>query len=191
MPGAARRAGGGPSSATRATSPATLGPFDLAYLDPPYNQHRYFTNYHIWETLVAWDAPEHYGVACKRVDARDATTKSVFNDRRAHARRARARRSRGVDARLVVRVVQRRGVGADRRARGDGRGARRARCARSRSTRSATSARRSGSTTRRARRSAQCPACATSSTSSSRASPELVERAIGAAECRSRAMSRS
>ena len=44
---------------------------DLAYLDPPYNQHRYFTNYHVWETLVAWDAPEHYGVACKRVDARD------------------------------------------------------------------------------------------------------------------------
>lgn len=52
---------------------------DLAYLDPPYNQHRYFTNYHVWETLVAWDAPEHYGVACKRVDCRDESTKSVFN----------------------------------------------------------------------------------------------------------------
>ncbi len=52
---------------------------DLAYLDPPYNQHRYFTNYHIWETLVAWDAPEHYGVACKRIDSRDPATKSVFN----------------------------------------------------------------------------------------------------------------
>ncbi|MCU1491223.1 MAG: methyltransferase, partial [Acidimicrobiaceae bacterium] len=55
---------------------------DLAYLDPPYNQHRYYTNYHIWETLVAWDAPEHYGVACKRVDARDPATKSRFNSRR-------------------------------------------------------------------------------------------------------------
>jgi len=54
----------------------TLGPFDFAYLDPPYNQHRYFTNYHVWETLVAWDAPEHYGVACKRVDARDPATRS-------------------------------------------------------------------------------------------------------------------
>ena len=64
---------------------------DLAYLDPPYNQHRYFTNYHVWETLVAWDAPEHYGVACKRVDARDDATKSVFNRRAAHARRAPAR----------------------------------------------------------------------------------------------------
>jgi adenine-specific DNA-methyltransferase len=55
---------------------------DLAYLDPPYNQHRYFTNYHIWETLVAWDAPEFYGIACKRIDSRDDSTKSVFNMKR-------------------------------------------------------------------------------------------------------------
>src|SRR5580692_3989706 len=60
----------------------TLGHFDLAYLDPPYNQHRYFTNYHVWETLVAWDAPEAYGVARKRVDARDASTRSAFNSKR-------------------------------------------------------------------------------------------------------------
>jgi adenine-specific DNA-methyltransferase len=55
---------------------------DLAYLDPPYNQHRYFTNYHIWETLVRWDSPEYYGVACKRVDAKDEATKSIFNSKR-------------------------------------------------------------------------------------------------------------
>ncbi|HVW79504.1 MAG TPA: DNA adenine methylase [Mycobacteriales bacterium] len=54
---------------------------DLAYVDPPYNQHRYFTNYHVWETLVRWDAPAHYGVACKRIDSRDDATKSVFNRR--------------------------------------------------------------------------------------------------------------
>ena len=60
----------------------SLGHFDLAYLDPPYNQHRYFTNYHVWETLVAWDAPEAYGVARKRVDARDPWTRSVFNSKR-------------------------------------------------------------------------------------------------------------
>lgn len=60
----------------------TLGPADLVYLDPPYNQHRYFTNYHIWETLVRWDSPGHYGVACKRLDSRDAQTKSVFNRKR-------------------------------------------------------------------------------------------------------------
>lgn len=59
----------------------TLPPTDLIYLDPPYNQHRYFTNYHIWETLVRWDAPEVYGIACKRMDARDPETKSVFNSK--------------------------------------------------------------------------------------------------------------
>ena len=64
-----------------AGSPA-LGHVDLAYLDPPYNQHRYFTNYHVWETLVAWDAPEAYGVARKRVDSRDPSTHSVFNSKR-------------------------------------------------------------------------------------------------------------
>ena len=78
-----------------------LGRFDLAYLDPPYNQHRYFTNYHVWETLVAWDAPVHYGVACKRVDAREPETKSVFNERRAMPD-ALAQVIRDVDADLVV-----------------------------------------------------------------------------------------
>ncbi len=94
---------------------ATLPPCDLAYLDPPYNQHRYFTNYHVWETLVAGDEPEHYGVACKRIDARDDDTKSVFNARRQmpdalatrHCRRTRARRGG---------VVQRRILGHGRRA---------------------------------------------------------------------------
>lgn len=60
----------------------TLPHVDFAYLDPPYNQHRYFTNYHVWETLVRWDKPEHYGVACKRVDAREESTKSAFNSKR-------------------------------------------------------------------------------------------------------------
>ena len=74
----------------------SLGAFDLAYLDPPYNQHRYFTNYHVWETLVAYDAPSHYGIACKRVDARDPSTKTAFN----------ARRSMPDALRAVVRDVQ-------------------------------------------------------------------------------------
>jgi adenine-specific DNA-methyltransferase len=54
---------------------------DLAYLDPPYNQHRYFGNYHIWETLVRWDKPEYYGVANKRVDTRLVENKSEFNSK--------------------------------------------------------------------------------------------------------------
>jgi adenine-specific DNA-methyltransferase len=80
---------------------AGLGDFDLAYLDPPYNQHRYFTNYHVWETLVAGDEPEHYGVACKRVDARDPATKSEFNARR-RMPDALARVVRDVRARVLV-----------------------------------------------------------------------------------------
>ena len=80
---------------------ASLGSFDFAYLDPPYNQHRYFTNYHIWETLVAWDAPVHYGVACKRVDARDPGTRSVFNERRRMAE-ALAGVIRDVDAEVIA-----------------------------------------------------------------------------------------
>jgi adenine-specific DNA-methyltransferase len=96
-------AGGGAAMRDDACAVAAgLGPFDLAYLDPPYNQHRYFTNYHVWETIVAWDAPEHYGVACKRIDARDdPATRSVFNDRRAMPG-ALAQVVASVDARLVV-----------------------------------------------------------------------------------------
>src|SRR4029077_7805364 len=74
----------GPGAAVRGDACAlagSLGSFDLAYLDPPYNQHRYFTNYHVWETLVAWDAPDHYGIACKRADARHPDTQSPFNRR--------------------------------------------------------------------------------------------------------------
>ena len=40
------------------------------------------TNYHVWETLVRWDSPETYGIACKRVDARDPATMSAFNRKR-------------------------------------------------------------------------------------------------------------
>jgi len=54
-------------------------PVDLVYLDPPYNQHKYLGNYHIWESLVLWDKPEVFGVACKRVDCRDRTSR--FNSR--------------------------------------------------------------------------------------------------------------
>jgi adenine-specific DNA-methyltransferase len=53
---------------------------DVAYLDPPYNQHSYLGNYHIWESLCLWDKPSYYGVACKREDVR--TRKSLFNRKR-------------------------------------------------------------------------------------------------------------
>lgn len=54
--------------------------FDLVYLDPPYNQHRYLGNYHVWESLVRWDKPEVYGTAKKRVDCREY--QSDFNSKR-------------------------------------------------------------------------------------------------------------
>ncbi len=55
---------------------------DVAYIDPPYNQHSYLSNYHIWESLVLWDKPEVYGVARKRIDCRER--KSEYNSRRHH-----------------------------------------------------------------------------------------------------------
>jgi adenine-specific DNA-methyltransferase len=57
------------------------GPVTLAYLDPPYNQHSYLGNYHVWETLARGDAPEAYGVARKRQDVRER--KSAWNSKRA------------------------------------------------------------------------------------------------------------
>jgi adenine-specific DNA-methyltransferase len=71
----------GPGRATRADA-VEIAPeveADLVYLDPPYNQHSYLGNYHVWESLVLWDRPETYGVANKRIDVR--TRKSAFNSR--------------------------------------------------------------------------------------------------------------
>ncbi|MBK8169967.1 MAG: DNA adenine methylase [Sandaracinaceae bacterium] len=57
-----------------------VGSVDLAYLDPPYNQHSYRGNYHVWESLVQWDKPEVYGIAQKRTDVREH--KSEFNSKK-------------------------------------------------------------------------------------------------------------
>ena len=72
---------------------------DVAYIDPPYNQHSYLGNYHVWETLVRWDKPEVYGVACKRTDVR--RRQSVFNSR-PRARDAMRRLLAGVRAPVLV-----------------------------------------------------------------------------------------
>jgi len=58
---------------------ASAGAHDVVYLDPPYNQHSYFANYHVWETLVRGDAPPSYGIARKREDVK--VNKSAFNAR--------------------------------------------------------------------------------------------------------------
>jgi adenine-specific DNA-methyltransferase len=72
-------AGAGRAMQLEALEAAASEEVDLAYLDPPYNQHKYLGNYHVWESLVLWDAPEVYGVACKRVDCR--TRRSDFNSK--------------------------------------------------------------------------------------------------------------
>ena len=38
---------------------------DVTYIDPPYNSRQYSRFYHLYETLVKWDAPELFGVALK------------------------------------------------------------------------------------------------------------------------------
>ena len=71
----------GTGRATRADAVEIAGEVeaDLVYLDPPYNQHSYLGNYHVWESLTLWDKPETYGIANKRVDVK--TRKSAFNSR--------------------------------------------------------------------------------------------------------------
>ena len=71
--------GAGSASCLDALEAARRHEADLAYLDPPYNQHSYLGNYHVWESLVRWDKPEVYGVAMKRMDVRERP--SAFNRR--------------------------------------------------------------------------------------------------------------
>lgn len=72
---------------------------DVAYLDPPYNQHSYLGNYHVWESLIRWDQPEVYGIACKRTEVRER--RSPFNSRqRCHA--AMRELVEAIDARVLV-----------------------------------------------------------------------------------------
>lgn len=75
------------------------GGHDLVYLDPPYNQHKYLNNYHVWESLVRWDKPEVYGIARKRVDCRQYD--SPFNSR-TRIRTALAELVESIDARYIV-----------------------------------------------------------------------------------------
>jgi adenine-specific DNA-methyltransferase len=72
--------GSGTASCREALDAARAFRGRAAYLDPPYNQHSYRGNYHVWETLVRWDAPEVYGVARKRIDCKGY--KSPFNSKK-------------------------------------------------------------------------------------------------------------
>jgi len=71
--------GPGRALGVEARDAIAAGEWDAIYLDPPYNQHKYLGNYHVWETLVRGDAPAVYGTACKRIDCK--TYKSAFNSK--------------------------------------------------------------------------------------------------------------
>lgn len=101
LPALLPRAAGGRGSAHRLDAfdaAATLSGH-IAYLDPPYNQHSYLGNYHVWETIVRWDTPEAYGVARKRRDTRARA--SIFNSRPRHADAFR-RVVETIDARVLI-----------------------------------------------------------------------------------------
>lgn len=44
-------------AADLAASSRELGAIDIVYLDPPYNQHVYGSNYHVLNTVTLWDHP--------------------------------------------------------------------------------------------------------------------------------------
>lgn len=50
-----------PAVVTREDATTLVGKFsaDVAYFDPPYNQHQYGSNYHILNTLLRWDGIPH------------------------------------------------------------------------------------------------------------------------------------
>ncbi len=73
------RHGKGQAHCLDALDAAKLLAADVAYIDPPYNQHSYLGNYHVWESLVRWDKPPVYGIACKRIDCKDR--RSIFNSK--------------------------------------------------------------------------------------------------------------
>ena len=66
---------------------------DILYLDPPYNQRQYATNYHLLETVARYDNPKIYGktglreyqsqksLFCSRVEVKKAFTELILNAR--------------------------------------------------------------------------------------------------------------
>lgn len=66
---------------------------DLAYLDPPYSSHTYFSYYHIWDSIARWDKPEVGLSTNRRIDRvaksddYDASMVSLWNSK-THALKA-------------------------------------------------------------------------------------------------------
>lgn len=81
-------------------------PVEIAYLDPPYNQHPYGSNYHVLNTLTLWDSPpltekiEGRNKAAIREDWR-TERRSAYNHR-GDAERALAALMETLDARFIL-----------------------------------------------------------------------------------------
>jgi adenine-specific DNA-methyltransferase len=79
---------------------------DIAYLDPPYNQHPYGSNYHVLNTLTLWDKPgltekiQGRNKAAIREDWR-TMRRSAYNHS-AQAERAYADLIESLDARFIL-----------------------------------------------------------------------------------------
>ena len=80
---------------------------DFAYLDPPYNQHPYGSNYHVLNTIALWDAPPLSPKISGRGDKSGIRTdwreirRSKYNHRGAAAEEYR-RLLEGIDARFIA-----------------------------------------------------------------------------------------
>jgi adenine-specific DNA-methyltransferase len=85
------------------TAPETA---DVVYLDPPYNQHPYGSNYHVLNSVVLWDRPEvsktigHGSKSAIRMDWR-SERRSPYNHRGV-ASRAYCRLLDTLDARFIL-----------------------------------------------------------------------------------------
>ncbi len=79
---------------------------DIAYLDPPYNQHPYGSNYHLLNTLVLWDKP----AVSPRIDEGIGGKSAIRTDWRTERRSAFTYRHQAADAlaTLVSRLCVRR-----------------------------------------------------------------------------------
>src|SRR5437867_7763349 len=67
---------------------------DVLYLDPPYNHRQYGANYHVLETIAAYDSPQLKGVTgmrdyprsryCQTKEAAEALEDLIVNARAKH-----------------------------------------------------------------------------------------------------------
>jgi adenine-specific DNA-methyltransferase len=81
-------------------------PIDIAYLDPPYNQHPYASNYHVLNSIALWDKPAVSPKITPRMKSAiredwQTTRRSAYNYR-GEAERAFTELLDAIDARFIL-----------------------------------------------------------------------------------------